>query len=485
MTKSALVSEHLAHVVVIAVDSGAVATARAAFPEASDRVHLAGKQAPDVAEFSRQAVDDLESIAQNGSAAGYLPALMILAETAQAAVVADIIAAIRELSPRVRPRIWPTFVKGTAKDLSDFDVRLDDLGQGACDVVLLTMGQADQAAQADALLAWLQVKVPAPASVLADLPDKQGNTCRYVALGSQSVSELSLAEESGAVGESESVDQGAIADEVTKRLARIAKEAAVVRVADDAANSVCAAAEHFDVPALLQSENNLVQAISDIDRRLVGTLESQLPAILRELIASPPVAGAEADETDQLPVTSGDRTSLITTLVQLASKGSMSRVFKKSRMTGLAEQVATAARADVVSATERVIDHVRVGVPSEIRRQLERIEADRVEKIEAIRKERGAQQESDWKALIDKTRKSVRIWTTVKTDDVQRSWGGGVPAPREYIVTASSSVIALSDKDRAMTVIDLRDDNDELMAGKPRKATVLVAQYGLPLSAIR
>ena len=116
-----------------------------------------------------------------------LPAVIVLAETDAADEVFDFIEALTELAGTTHPRIWPTFVGGAIADLGEFDRHLDAARNGICDVVIALNGAPSEQDQALALSAWLHVKVPAPPSVLAGLPDSQGQTCRYVAIGASQV----------------------------------------------------------------------------------------------------------------------------------------------------------------------------------------------------------------------------------------------------------------------------------------------------------
>ena len=497
VTSVALASEYLTRVVVIAIGDDATSIGTAVFGGQSPRLHSVSTEQVDTAGLATKVSAQLRAVG-SASQSDALPALVVLAGTAQADCVADVIAGVRSQMPRTRPRVWPTFVTGSATELGGFDQRLDELGAGACDVVLVMLGQPDVDSQSAALNAWLQIKVPAPASVLADLPDVDGHACRYVALGAQRINEMSITASDADVVDVEAVDVNSVVGEVNARLRAIARESAVVKVAGDAANSLCAAAEHFDVPALLQAENNFMTAVNDVNRGLPSSLEDQLVSCVKGSLAN--VSGAtDDDQRDDAEGTTpseptdllerAERTELVSTLVQLASKGSMSRVFKRSRMAGLAEQIAVATRRDIDRAVANAVGHVLILTESHVLQELEDQARLRTAAMASERIEAGNRLNLAWQERIEATRRDAKVWTAVDGENVRRSWGGGIPAPREYVVSASSSVISLSESDRAMTVIDLRETSgpDSAADGtsQPRSATVLVAQYGLPLSALK
>ena len=475
MTKNAIVVEELARVAVVAVGSAMSERARSVASLGSRTYEL-----PDAS--STGAV--LSDISTQFLGASEQPAIMLVSSTSDASIVTDFLRAARELDFDLRPRIWPAFVAGSAKDLDGFDVAVDELGPGGCDVVLFAAGQANPRIQADALRAWLAVKLPAPASVLADLPDKSGRACRYVAIGCQTVTSSSM----NSLPEllSDEVDLADVVRRAQPTLRRYLNEAPSVRLANEAASALCAAAEHFDVTAMIAAESELSKALVTLDRTLPGYLESKIPAIVAQAFDSAPASqeSADAPASSTGDDTSSSRVELVSALAQLAGKGAMGRMFAKSRMSALADQVATEARADVSRACETIVarlqDPLTAGAKVESQTRRSRRQAER----EELLRSQQTTQEAQWERLVREARDGTKVWPTVRPANVQRSWGGGVPAPRQYVVSAAESAVSLADDDGSLAVIDLRDDVSRPSADAQRSAVILVAQYGLPLSAL-
>jgi hypothetical protein len=178
------VSEDLSRVAVIAVGS---ATATYAREVAGDTSHSAITitRSSDIDDVVTQVADQFAA----SDASSRLPAVLLISDTKEADTVVAVIRALRAARLPMRPRVWPAFVSGDVSHLDNFDKALDELGSSASDVVVIATGSGGTAATSTALRAWLHVKVPAPPSVLAELPDKSGHTCRYVAVGSITVSE--------------------------------------------------------------------------------------------------------------------------------------------------------------------------------------------------------------------------------------------------------------------------------------------------------
>lgn len=434
-----------------------------------------------------------------GSAAG-LPAVVVLASTARASQVATLIQTLRAQTPTLRPRVWPTFVTGETAELGEFDERLDSLGAGACDLVLMMNGKATAEAKAAALGAWLHVKMPAPPSVLGELPDVEGKICRYVAIGSATVNPAAPSVTETSVEEL-TIDEPATVSAVRADVAQAATKTVSVTAANDAASALCAAAEDLDAAALLRAENHLAEALTDVSRQLAKVLADSLPKIIDErLDAGVDVAMAAESETaeagqTQVPAAE-DRTQAVSQLVLLASKGGLSKMFSRSRMVGVAESVAAAARRDVAVAINQAIVPVDHEVPGQVSAAIARRAAAAAARRDEVSAANAQLADESWSAAMAKCRDQVTLWPRVDTSGVRRSWGGSAPSPRHYVVGSESALRGLPDDDDALSVIDLREPSataasakanidlrDASRAGQERRATVLLAQYGLPLTA--
>ena len=456
----------------------------------------------DAGELAQQT---LAALQERGTAAGVgqgLPAIAVLATTSQWHDVAEFIAALRQQPSTLRPRVWPTFVGGDSGALADFDARLDELGTGACDLVLMMNGDAEPSAKAGALGAWLHVKMPAPPSVLGELPDVSGKICRYVAIGSRSLGDV---EATGVEPEQESVtaDAAVVIPAVKSALVAAANKTVSVIAANDAASALCAAAEDLDASALLRAESHLAQALTDVSRQLSKQLADTLPQLVEAELesaaqsgAESPAVTAEADGADGLGAPADDRTEAVSQLVLLASKGGLSKMFSRSRMTGIAQSVSAAARRDVDVAVKKAIAPVAHEVPDQVAAGIARREEEQQAARVAQQVQAAEQADEQWRLALATCRDEVVLWPTVDTSNVRRSWGGSAPAPRQYVVGSEAALRGLPDDDDSLSVIDLRDS--VTAPGTPthavdlresgshlasRRATVLLAQYGLPLTA--
>ena len=456
----------------------------------------------DAGELAQQT---LAALQERGTAAGVgqgLPAIAVLATTSQWHDVAEFIAALRQQPSTLRPRVWPTFVGGDSGALADFDARLDELGTGACDLVLMMNGDAEPSAKAGALGAWLHVKMPAPPSVLGELPDVSGKICRYVAIGSRSLGDV---EATGVEPEQEPVttDAAVVIPAVKSALVAAANKTVSVIAANDAASALCAAAEDLDASALLRAESHLAQALTDVSRQLSKQLADTLPQLVEAELesaaqsgAESPAVTAEADGAEGLGAPADDRTEAVSQLVLLASKGGLSKMFSRSRMTGIAQSVSAAARRDVDVAVKKAIAPVAHEVPDQVAAGIARREEEQQAARVAQQVQAAEQADEQWRLALATCRDEVVLWPTVDTSNVRRSWGGSAPAPRQYVVGSEAALRGLPDDDDSLSVIDLRDS--VTAPGTPthavdlresgshlasRRATVLLAQYGLPLTA--
>ncbi|MGB2970330.1 MAG: hypothetical protein WBB77_10385, partial [Candidatus Nanopelagicales bacterium] len=199
-----------------------------------------------------------------------VPAVLIAAATSDCDDVLSMLVALRQLEPDLRPRVWPAFVAGDAWDLEAFDLALDEEGSGLCDLALVTIGAPSVAAAAQALGAWVQIKAPAPASVLGELPDAQGRICRYVALGAQSVESVAsasaehdsaqLSASGSTIASNDPVantEVEAVGADVESLLRDRAKAAQQLAAASAAAAEIGDAGERADTAAVLRADAQL------------------------------------------------------------------------------------------------------------------------------------------------------------------------------------------------------------------------------------
>lgn len=516
MSLNSITSVHLLPVAVISIGKDAQKVALgldSLYPAALPTTDLA--EPSETASMAAAAVASLEATRGGDGSGSGLPAILILASTADGEQVANLVKAIREQTMTLRPRVWPTFVSGDSADLATFDARLDDLGPGACDLVLMMNGPATQTAKTTALGAWLHVKMPAPPSVLGELPDIDGKICRYVAIGSQTVSPATPDPVPSTVV-APTVDSEALTAVVQQELLNRAAQTPEVLALNNAATALCDAAESLDAPALLRTENQFAQLLADVAGRLPVTLGDALPAIIaaqladaqsRSIAEPAPMAAA----TDQVAVAAteptvgqsaagaDDRTGAVSQLVLLTSKGGLSKMFARSRMAGVAQAVAEAARQDATKSVDSVVQQVCSTVPA----QVDEVLANRAALLEEERKTAALADsqtaDDSWRTALAGCREQVALWPRVDASGVRRSWGGSAPSPRQYIVGSAAALRGLPEDDDALSVVDGGtrftprqgeadvtgeiDLRDATRSQQERHATVLLAQYGLPLAA--
>ena len=165
-------------------------------------------------------------------------------------------------------------------------------------------------------------------------------------------------------------------------------------------------------------------------------------------------------------------------------------------MTGIAQSVSAAARRDVDVAVKKAIAPVAHEVPDQVAAGIARREEEQQAARVAQQVQAAEQADEQWRLALATCRDEVVLWPTVDTSNVRRSWGGSAPAPRQYVVGSEAALRGLPDDDDSLSVIDLRDS--VTAPGTPthavdlresgshlasRRATVLLAQYGLPLTA--
>lgn len=476
-----------------------------------------------------------------------LPAVVVVADTALAAAVATIVSALRTDTTSQRPRVWPTFVAGSVEGLGAFDEQLDELGSGSCDLVLMMNSDAPVADKADALAAWLHVKMPAPPSVLGELPDVNGKICRYVAIGAAttpaagapsagqtpSVGRSSAAgqEPTGeapgsGTGVAEDLDVSAICSTVRNQLAGAAQQVAVTTNAVSSAEALSTAASALDAPALIRAENHLADAIRQVATTLPATLTGMIPEFTATAVkesagrsattqeaASADAGGAVETSADGVgdrsaggltsDAAAADRTEAVGQLVLMASKGGLSKMFAKSRMAAVAQSISAAATRDVQVAVASALEQAQAQVDESVNQFVESMRQERETELAKQREAVVIASTQDWRDALEQCRQQVKLWSAVDTSGVRRSWGGSAPAPRHYIVGSASALKLLPDEDEALHIVDLTDvgkSTSTTQTGstsadgegsgaegeavlEDRRATVLLAQYGLPLSA--
>ncbi len=501
MSLNTITSAQLLPVAIVAIGTDAANTASGLavlYPSALATVALQTGSLQDVSQAASLAAEVLASLTSACEAGGTgsgLPAIVVLASTGDGAQVADFLSAVRDLPSPLRPRVWPTFVSGDSAKLADFDGRLDDIGAGACDLVLMMNGKATAAEKAAALGAWLHVKMPAPPSVLGELPDIDGKICRYVAIGSSEVSPAASSTPIHAAAGA-TFDAAAVTFAVAAAVTESAASAACVIEANASATALSDSAERFDSAALLRSENQLSHALADVAYRLPQLLAQSLPNHIEAHLNE-----VHAGSTSAAPTASGaevDRTEAVSQLVLLASKGGLSKMLSRSRMAGISQSISAAARRDVAGAVAKAIDDVCLDLPTEIESWMDRRAAADVEQRRASAAAAAEVADESWRLTLAACRDAVTLWPRVDASGVRRSWGGSAPSPRQYVVGSELALRGLPDDDDALSVIDTRrnagvsgtsvrsegiDLRDGSNGQQERRATVLLAQYGLPLTA--
>ncbi|MEI6622709.1 MAG: hypothetical protein WCP28_12465 [Actinomycetes bacterium] len=489
--------------------------ARAVAVGVADRYPTCGHVATDAdpAAVVADVLAALEPRQGSASEQGCLPAVLLVAGTESAAEVLGVMTAIRDAQPAMKPRVWPAFVSGDVEGLGTFDQQLDQAGPGLCDIVLVLMGAPSAADQADALGAWLHVKMPAPASVLGELPDSQGRICRYVAVGSTGI-EIPEAD-SAIPADLPAPDAEAITHDVRGELPEAVWTLSIVICAQQALAALREAGAAADPAIILRRENVFANALAAVADDLPNTLRQYVAGRVGDLLGASPVvidlrnttALGDLEGLPSLPPTPpaptlADRSEQVSALVLLASKGGLGKLFGKGKIALASEALAAACQLDLeavvgasVSVVNSQVSHL-VAAAVGVQRRSHQIAVQRAAT------ERGGRRRAAWDFSIEKARSRATIWTPIETAGITRAWGGQVPAPRRYLVGSADVVKHATDRDDSMTVIDLRGPlASDSGAGEPgekvqsaqtdplpgveSRAVVLVAQYGLPLAALR
>lgn len=502
MTPSLAASTDLTHPFVIAL--GAAAQAVAARVEAHHPIERA--LAPVNGEASGAKVLAWLAARDDQDPAGVsIPAVVVIAEVAEADRVADLLAQLRRAPLSFRPRIWPAFIGGDISALDKFDAAIDAIGPGACDVVLLLTGAPGPTEQADALAAWLHVKMPAPASVLGELPAADGQICRYVALGAQALSSESEGDSTPQDSQLplEMSDEAitTVTEQLRARVTNAVKQHELVTKAREQVSALSAAATKADTAEVLSAEATLTEQLAAMGHKLPIAAMVETEAALEEL-PDPADFGRGADTVsdEAAPVeqastdTTISRSEAVSALVMLTSKGGLSRMFTRSRIAGAAEVVATAASRDLDALVQGALANAAEDLDSEVRVVYATKQAKeatkRVEERQSRRDEQSAGRDQRLRSAVAR----VAVWPSIDATKVRRSWGGGVPAARRYVV-ASPALVPADETDDFLFIPDVRvpdgviDLTDSAQVRRPSSespsdALVLVAQYGLPLSAL-
>lgn len=487
----ALTGAEDARVSMIAPDAAGRAVGELLVPRSgfSAHLHSAGQEAGHAA--GQEAGD---SVGTDGESA-----VLILAHTGSARAVAEIVSELAGgRSDTGRLRVWPVFVAGSPADLTDFDAALDELPPGSADLVLVLTAAPSPEAAAEALFAWLTVKLPAPASVLGRLPDATGRTCRYVALG--------LTIGSGPPQLSGGLPGGTDASEQTSGFdharvpapAEIDHEVAVEALAFEWADRLTG--DLAALPAVGQlhaARKRLADAVHVLDpraaleaeRELAGAAGRDVSHAVGGLVAGirgeasdgsgdeAPAPGAGFDDDSGREVLR-QSAGAVAEFALLAGRSGWGRMWAKRKMALAAEQVRDAADAVVALAESRfsalaaeLILRAAEATVHELAVR-EAAEAASRSRVEAERLTEDRRRE-----LADATR-AGRVWNNVNEVAVQRVWGGGLPEPRRYLIggEVADSVVDLTDP--ANPCLRVTSAHCE---GRDR---VLVAQYGLSLPAL-
>ena len=150
---------------------------------------------------------------------------------------------------------------------------------------------------------------------------------------------------------------------------------------------------------------------------------------------------------------------------------SVPKMFGRSRMVAAAQAATAAANREVDDELDRLVGDVGAGLAEQVLAKLtENGQRERDEQAQRTISEQVAQALLLDSSVAQATR-DVQIWPKVDTAGVRRSWGGSAPAARRYVVKSADPVI------------DLRDPAPDSDTRRPA-AVVLLAQYGLPLSAL-
>lgn len=436
-------------------------------------------------------------------------AVLVLGDTSVADPVAQAVAALAGNGPTARKRVWPAFVAGDPAELNAFDDALDELSDSDCDAVLMLTHAPSPEQAAQTLLAWLTVKLPAPASVLGQLPDASGRICRYVALGYEQVSPVAAPERAESGGDDTTAADSDAGDdlpdaEVAARLAACGEqlEQAVRTLAPAVAlherrDALDAAMAATDLASVIAAAQDLALATDTDIHPAVAALTAELAGEAAQTEPKPPamtsvpdatVAGEPAGEpagesrdalAPQPPSLTAALAAALAAYVVVAGRTGFGRMVSGGRRRQAGATLAAAADALVTEAERTWIaqaqHELRPAVRSAI---LQRRSAARAAAAETARRQAATAAE-DWRADVERAVAGGRTWQHVDASRVTRSWGAGPAAPRKYVIGSGATFDS---------VIDLTDPGEPCLRVTTPTGTaaviVLTAQYGLPLTAL-
>lgn len=470
-------SSQVAPVLVVSCGSAATEIARL-LPEHYPVISRAMEGPTDV--LAREIAADIARQFESGSQPA-LPAMLLIASTHDADRIQELLIALRETDLTTRPRVWPAFVDGMVDALTDFDAALDEANSG-CDVVLMLSGAPKPGDAAAALGAWLHVKVPAPPSVLAQLPDSEGRVCRYVAVGAAQILRAEPpAVELGVEFRLTNAAVAAASSQIAAAVRTGVEELSAVAAARQQVTKLEAAAFATDPSAILAADRSLSEAIAtmraQLPRELAEMISEKIGEAVKMLSASGEVTKTDSPAPAATPKSEVDRTQALSALVLLASKGGLSKVFGRAKLSAASAALVEAAQAEVAATVAELCQSAQASIPSMLDAAIDAHRAELAAKLEAAHASAQQTAESDWQQSMEQAKTTTSIWPTIDTDGIRRSWGGPVPPPRRYLVGSQTVAGQLQDSEGTLAVVDLRDDD--------KRAVLLVAQYGLPLAALK
>lgn len=423
--------------------------------------------------------------------------ILVIGDTAHAELTTHAVRALAaDREPNARLRIWPVFVNGDPTKLSEFDATLDELPDANCDAVLMLTHVPNPEQAARALLAWLTVKLPAPASVLGQMPDAAGRICRYVALGCELLPAPFDADTVGSgVADGEAGDEAAELEldsvALSRRLGAAAGSLPAIVVLRERRAALDAAMQAAELTAVIEAHQQLVRA-GDVEVR------AQLELLATDLAAAAMLAhetGREGD-ADSEPRTS-DRDDPVQATADSAEGSTLSFAAALAEYvivagkTGFGRMVSGGRRRLATANLAASADAFVTGVEQEWIIQGEQVlhcavlaaaDQARLAAAEAATTESAARTTAagaSWREQLESAVATGRTWQGVDPSRVVRSWGAGAAAPRRYVIGSGE----LLD-----TVIDLTDGAEPCLRvitpTDGAAVTVLTAQYGLPLSAL-
>lgn len=432
-------------------------------------------------------------------------AVLVLGDTSVADPVAQAVAALAGNGPTARKRVWPAFVAGDPAELNAFDDALDELSDSDCDAVLMLTHVPSPERAAQTLLAWLTVKLPAPASVLGQLPDASGRICRYVALGYEQVSPVTAPEgtESGGddttaadrlacddVADAEVAAHLAACGEQLEQAVRTLAPAVALHERRDALDAAMAGTDLASVIAAAQdlalaTDTDIHPAVAALTAELAGEAAqaeanpAAMTSVPDATVAGEPAGEPAGESRDALAPQPPSLTAALAEYVVVAGRTGFGRMVSGGRRRQAGATLAAAADALVTEAERTWIaqaqHELRPAVRSAI---LQRRSAARAAAAETARRQAATAAE-DWRADVERAVAEGRTWQHVDASRVTRSWGAGPAAPRRYVIGSGATFDS---------VIDLTDPGEPCLRVTTPTGTaaviVLTAQYGLPLTAL-